>query len=481
MNKTGPIRTRILSLLLIVVMFFTSLSACESAGIPSSTGGRTSAGKPTQTVDGEEALETEPDYSWFTFPEETSKLTVYSNEDNLKSVLDPAIRIFREKYPETEVDYRIYGQDEYNERIRAELPAGKGPDLLVLDEGTLPDLYKTMTTGIFEDLNPYFAEDGEIDLAEFLMPVMDGGVMNGKRYLTPLCYDTPLLVTTRSILDEIGMAESEIQTCDGFCEAARRFRELHPEGDLYIDTCQIMPHDANISIMYQNFGFNFIDYERNEAAIDEALFRQCMDLVKLYYDPDYNLNDFSKLELENRTYAIGGGLYLKTCLFDNVSLGLLGLDQKKTNLEGKGEEMILLAQTNQRDGITAELILSAAIPKEADNRLNAWRLLKILLSDEIQSGRDPDRFNLSYFWVGYPVRKASLATFLAHEDSLISFSDKDVGKFIDIVQSPTEALMLPRVYRKFLSEEILPYVRGERSWEDAYKRFLNTLELYKDE
>lgn len=33
MNKTGLIRTRILSLLLIVVMFFTSMSACESAGI----------------------------------------------------------------------------------------------------------------------------------------------------------------------------------------------------------------------------------------------------------------------------------------------------------------------------------------------------------------------------------------------------------------------------------------------------------------
>ena len=52
---------------------------------------------------------------------------------------------------------------------------------------------------------------------------------------------------------------------------------------------------------------------------------------------------------------------------------------------------------------------------------------------------------------------------------------------MEIVQSPTEALMLPRVYRKFLSEEILPYVRGERTWEDAYKRFLSTLELYKDE
>ncbi len=52
---------------------------------------------------------------------------------------------------------------------------------------------------------------------------------------------------------------------------------------------------------------------------------------------------------------------------------------------------------------------------------------------------------------------------------------------MEVVQSPTEAMMFPQVHRKYLKEEILPYVRGERSWEDAYRRFVNTLELYKDE
>jgi hypothetical protein len=29
--------------------------------------------------------------------------------------------------------------------------------------------------------------------------------------------------------------------------------------------------------------------------------------------------------------------------------------------------------------------------------------------------------------------------------------------------------------------EMTPYIRGERSWNDCYERFLNTLELYASE
>ena len=41
--------------------------------------------------------------------------------------------------------------------------------------------------------------------------------------------------------------------------------------------------------------------------------------------------------------------------------------------------------------------------------------------------------------------------------------------------------MFPLIYNKYLNQEIMPYVRGERSWEDCWKSFVNTMELYKDE
>ena len=464
-------KTRIHSLILTIALLLSAFAGCGKS--EKTANNRAENSTPPDEI--------EPDYSWFSFPEETNKLTVYSNEEDLKAVLDPALRIFRELYPEVEVDYEIYNQDEYGERVRAEILAGRGPDLVLLESVTLPDIYKTMSTGIFTDLNPYYVSDSDIDPADFLGQVMDGGVMNGKRYLAPLSYDTPLLATTRSILDEIGMSEDEVTTCDGFIEAARRFREFHPDGDLYIDTTQIMPYYANISALVLNFGFNLIDYEKNEVAVDEALFRSCMDLVKLYDDPDYDENDVSKMYLADRTYMIGGGLALKTCLFDNVTLSLLGMEQKLFNLRERGEELILLAQTNQFDGVTAELCYNAAIPEGAANKRNAWRLLKILLSDEIQGGHDPDRFNLPYFWTGYPVRRESIKPYLSTDISLMGVSDEDTECFIAAVQSPTDALLLPGIYRRYIQDSFLPYIRNEKPWEDCWKSFLNTLELYKDE
>ena len=32
-----------------------------------------------------------------------------------------------------------------------------------------------------------------------------------------------------------------------------------------------------------------------------------------------------------------------------------------------------------------------------------------------------------------------------------------------------------------MKNRIIPYIRNEKPWEDCWKSFLNTLELYKDE
>ena len=106
-----------------------------------------------------------PDYSDFEMPGETNELVVYS--DGTASFLPEAIGLFKKQYPEVNVVTKALGQDEYLDILRTEIPAGKGPDLLVSTAKELPDVYKTMVTGIFEDLNPYFSNDGEIDLSDF--------------------------------------------------------------------------------------------------------------------------------------------------------------------------------------------------------------------------------------------------------------------------------------------------------------------------
>ena len=477
---------RVLALILAGIMSLSAFS-CAKEEMPSGNTGTNTPAKTDSPINpdapADEAVETEwpaPDYSDFTMPGETGELVVYADAAMGRSVMNPAIRIFEELYPGVKVDYRTMNEDDFEAAIRTEIPAGRGPDLLLFTVTDIPDVYKTASTGLFADLNPYFLRDEEIDLDEFVVPVMDGGGLRGQRFFAPINYDMPLLVMARSTLDEIGMTEEEIKTSDGFLEAAARFHEKHPTATLFIDSFGGPRENFDIHNLYNNFGFNLIDYDTMEVGFDEEMFRRCVDTVKLYYNPDYDPNDTSLVEESDGWYNSGWAIHTKHCLFDNMGTALMLTDQTSWRLTEAGDEMVLLAQTNQHDGVTAEMVMNTAIPTGAKNKLNGWRLMKILLSDEIQSGHDETRWGLPYFWVGYPVRRESLRDFIWQDDMGME-EDEFFARYMEVVQSPTEALTLPPIIKRYINLEILPYVRGEKSWDDCYERFVSTLELYASE
>ncbi len=466
-------KPRILSLILTFALLLSAFAGCSTETEPS-------AGSSGQSPENSDTpAETEPDYSWFTMPEETGKLEIYSPGNAYSSLLNPAIEIFRDLYPEIEVSYMILSEDEFETRIRTEIPAGRGPDLVLMADHAFPDMYKTMQTDLFEDLNPWFGTDDEIALSDFVKPVMDGGVLNGKRYLAPLNYRLPVYLTTQSILDEVGMTADKVETCDGFCEAATRFHEKYPDSTLFFDLGGLAPYLSDLVTLSMNFGIRFINYETGELDIDEARFRQCADLVKLYYDPYYDTDEDAVWDIPY--YSAGGGLHLKLFPYDEYSAN--GYSRYRTcrdYLGADGEKPVQFVPANQYGGVTAEIMLSTAIPKGAANKANAWKLLKILLSEEIQGGHDEKRWGNSYFWVGEPVRLSSTKAKMDHGAEMTP-DGPEFDEFVELVQSPTDARMFPLIYNKYLNQEIMPYVRGERSWEDCWKSFVNTMELYKDE
>ena len=465
-------KARIFSLILTLALLLSAFAGC-------STETETPTGSGQGSENDNAPSETEPDYSWFTMPEDTGKLEIYSPGNMYSSVLNPAIEIFKELYPEIEVSYQILSDEEFETRIRTEIPAGQGPDLVILLDSTFPDIYKTMATDLFEDLNPYFGTDEQIALSDFVRPVMDVGLMNGKRYLAPLCYSVPVLMTTQSILDELGMTADELETCDGFCEGAARFHEKYPDSTLFFNYGGVNPILSDITALYQSFGFDIINYETNEIVVDGERFRQCMDLVKLYYDPDYDTDAEAVWEIPY--YGAGGGLHLKLFPYDDLSGdSYMNYINSKTFLAADGEEPILFLPANQHDGITAKMMIGAAIPKGAANKSSAWKLLKILLSDEIQGGHDENRWGNSYFWDGEPVRLSSMKAKMDMGTGMTP-DGPEFDEYIALIQSPTEAIMFPQIYNKYLKEEIIPYILGEKSWEECWKSFINTMELYKDE
>ena len=178
-------------------------------------------------------------------------------------------------------------------------------------------------------------------------------------------------------------------------------------------------------------------------------------------------------------YDFGCGLSRKLLLYDDFcAANYVRYSRGSQLLRDQGEEPLMFVQKNQRGGITAELDTCAAIPKSSENKANAWRLLKILLSDEIQGGHDKEVYNNSYFFSGFPAR---LSATKAAIDKGFTMSPKGpvFDEYVALVQSPTEATLVPQAYRQIMDEEIMPYIRGEKTWDDCYMNLVESLEVYR--
>ena len=97
---------------------------------------------------------------------------------------------------------------------------------------------------------------------------------------------------------------------------------------------------------------------------------------------------------------------------------------------------------------------------------------------------DPQQL-AAYIRIGSPVRKSSFADHLYFTRDEMFPGDPDIDGYIQVIlnfrDSVTSACILPSIIRRYLNLEMMPYVRGEKPWDDCYKRFLSTLELYASE
>ena len=478
-------KKRLLSAALALLLLLPSVG-CEKAD-PKTGSGQAKAGNAAETNPSDVGIDPEwprPDYSGFTLPGETGELLLYADMMS-GDVITPAVRIFESLYPGVTVTVERYGEDEIKERIRADLPAGKGPDLLVFGETTIPDVYKTESTGLFADLGGYFEADPEIDRADFVPGVMNGMLFRGLQYVVPLHYEVPILVTTEALLRETGVEDPS--AFEDFAEAARRYKEAHPDGTLFVDVVDADPTSVNLKAIARYAGIPFIDYPHEEVSCDEERFRTYIDLLKLYDVPDYDVGNYTGQEYKMwGDYLTHTALIRKECLFSNYNKGFLGFFTSHKKL--RGEDAAVTFVPRDPDGsVMAEIVLMASIPEASKNKLNAWRLLKILLSDEIQAGRDESDHNQSYFWVGLPVRESSIRKEAEYNVEHWGYDLEDeedraiFQHYVDLCTSVDGVRVLPNVWFRYIRLEMFPYVYGEKPWDDCYKQFMNTLELYASE
>ena len=446
-------KTRILSLILAIILLLPALAGCDSETVPSQQTG-------TVAIPGNES-----EYPDFELPEETDTLVLYSSGLNTKT-LTYAVEIFKRMYPEVNVDWHKLEQDEFVTQIRAEIPAGKGPDLLYASGSDFSDIYKMMSTGVFEDLNPYIANDPDFNLDDCIEGIMEEGLYGGARYILPVSHRSQPLLTTEEALAEIGCTVDDIRTFSGFLDTANRYKEKYPENNAIVNYARGGYDASNILMFFQCCGFRFIDYESGEIVLNEERFREMIDYCKSIHGgkPDQKETKYDEeIKLKNRV-----------CLFLEGPGSPLTIEQTWRKIQVFHETPVMFTIPDISDGKTTMIQTIGAIPKGSPNKRNAWRLLKILLSEEIQS-------NPNALFALFPINKTAIRQYIIN-DAFFTEAEMDI---VDDTESYLKdfdhAIFYSPLIYTYVRDNMMPYITGKKTYEECYKKLLNTLELYKDE
>ncbi len=454
--KTYPVKIpQILSALLIPLLL--SVNSCTDNTV-------SSAEEPPQPSD------ESPAYEAFVLPEATDKLTVYTMSMT-SYTLTPAVNIFKEKFPEVDVEVISYSDGEYETILKTELASGDGPDLFFSFGNDLPDIYKTMSTEIFVDLNQFLLRDDEYNPNDYVTGVMDAVLCNGKRYMVPIEYGVPLLLTAEEILAEESLTRDDILSFDGFLQAYEQYNANHPNDGNSVFTVSGFQPALRYFLLYS--GIDLLDYETGTVAIEQnrTAFENIVTAVKKVYKPD-----------EQISLNITGGLTGRKNLFDNfcttANYMLMG---KISYLRTENLTPVLFTCPNVGgNGAIAEIQRVAAIPKASENQLNAYRLLKILLSEEIQGGNDG---GYSYLRLGNPVLKTALRAKIEADAAGMDnpIDEATITEYINTMTDVASGNIMPKLVYDYVIEEMTPYFEGTKSFDDCFARLVNVLELYISE
>lgn len=246
---------------------------------------------------------------------------------------------FQKTHPDVTVRLDILPTEEqersvYLQQLRTQILRGGGPDgyllptssELVFDAAVgytyetvdplFPDAYQAMENGIFMDISALYEADAALGKNALLKPVMDAGVLDGKRYILPLRYDLPVIFADAAKMEQAGLSPDLLQQdILAVMEAAAQ------TGDLYW---------ANGAAYYGSAALGYwMDYENQSVTLTQeqlsayfSLYRRLVSLVEIQDDLYFSYN--TKLNVRSYVWKNYKGQFLTNAVADDANNGREG-------------------------------------------------------------------------------------------------------------------------------------------------------------
>lgn len=183
--------------------------------------------------------------------------------------------------------------------LRTEIMAGKGPDLYLLptgdlkgEDGDMPHLFRNveqaMRSNLFLDLSSYYGSDVDLKTEELQQSIMDAGVLNGKRYVLPLGFNTSMLTANIKKCQALGIDLDRIEN-EGILAL---YDEAEKAGTLPVSFNAYLPAYTmcNMTMFPHLF-----DYDSGSVLLTEQEVEEIMGKTNYFFESqgDYSPEPFS--------------------------------------------------------------------------------------------------------------------------------------------------------------------------------------------
>lgn len=165
----------------------------------------------------------------------------FTTSDSFNYQVEEAAAAFEEAHPGITIQTDILPTEEsarevYLKQLRTEIMAGKGPDVYILPTGNtltvdaptkysqmrfttqvevellFQDVTQAMYSGVFADVSAFYDADTALNTSALHPDIMDAGVVGDCRYVLPLRYTMPVLLTEPSNYSETGLSQELIDS-----------------------------------------------------------------------------------------------------------------------------------------------------------------------------------------------------------------------------------------------------------------------------
>lgn len=296
-------------------------------------------------------------------------------------MIELAFNRYQALHPDVSVELIMPESDATNQEINKELyrqvaaqiMAGEGPDVFIIDD-TVMDVEKLVRQGIFADMEPFFQADN-FDWEPYNQAVVDGGVWNGKRFVIPLSYDFPLLITSRTALEETGFDITVCTDYMGFLEETTRYLEDNTQ------TRQLFRNVPMITNVVPLSGISVVDYDTQNVDLLSSVLQTGYQWWKTV--AQQCSNNFGDFQTDASLYgaaAVRDGQVLWSPAFLSALSGFYNEFSAIKTID----EAVMMPIRDINGGIQAKIKYPVAVRANSENLQNSYDFIKILLSSEIQ-------------------------------------------------------------------------------------------------